>query len=217
VELEHRFAVNAPLEQSQELLLDLQRVAPCLPGAEITSRLGDDRFAADMSVRIGPIRMTYRGELAITEVDRISHRSTMRAEARDTRRRGSVKAEIAMQLSASDAGTEVEVRTSLALTGRVAQMGRSVVQDAANELLDRFVENVAGLVAELPAGASAAAPASASARDRSTARPPIGAPIRPPSAFALLARIVSARLRRRLARFRRGPRRPESYPNVDAK
>jgi carbon monoxide dehydrogenase subunit G len=202
VELEHRFAVKAPLEQSQKLLLDLERVAPCLPGAEITERLGDDRFAANMSVRIGPIRMTYRGEIWITEVDRINHHSTMRAEARDSRGRGSVKAEIAMRLSGAESGTDVEVSTSLSLTGRVAQMGRSVVQDTANELLDRFVENVAALAAEMQAGQSDAAHERKDAPDRR--------PARPPSALAMLARIIRARLRRGLARLK-------TYPNVDSK
>ena len=193
MELEHRFAVQAPPDETFELLLDLRRIAPCLPGAEITERLGDGRYAADMSVRIGPIRMTYRGEIAITEVDRVSRRSTMHAEARDIRGRGSVKADITMRLAGSESAAHVDVTTALTLTGRVAQMGRSVVQDAANELLDRFVENIAALAGEMQADASDCPPGPAARSGRGNA------PV--PSALGMLVRIVRLRLRQGLARL----------------
>ncbi len=143
MELDQSFSLPLNPDDAHALLLDLERVTPCLPGAQITGRIDERHYDADMGVRIGPIRMTYRGRIEIVDVDTVARAAILHAEAKDARGRGSARADMHMKVTPEGDGSQVHVRTHLDLTGRVAQMGRGVVQDVAGDLMDQFAANLA--------------------------------------------------------------------------
>lgn len=142
MKLENEFSMGMEPDAAHALLLDLERVTPCLPGAEITERKDDRHYSADMAMRIGPIKMSYRGAIVVVEVNDAQRSAILRAEAKDTRGRGSARADMRMTVTPDSGGSRVHVVTDLDLTGRVAQMGRGVVQDVANDLMGQFVRNL---------------------------------------------------------------------------
>ncbi len=186
MKLEQSFEVKAPLERVWEALIDVERVAPCLPGAEITEAEGGT-YRGNFSVRLGPTTAAYRGELRIEEADAEAHRSVMRATGQDKRGQGSAKATIVSVLTAADDATKVDVETAFTLTGRLARFGRGgMIQDISNRLLKDFAECLQQRIeAEQPA-----AP---------TAPPPAAKPI---GGFSLLLRALLDRLKRLFSRGR---------------
>jgi uncharacterized protein len=170
VKLEHSFEVKAPLDGVWETMIDVERVAPCLPGAEVTEA-ADGVYQGTFTVKIGPTTAAYAGKLEMQEVDKAGHRVTMRADGRDKRGQGSAKATIRSSMSESGGTTAVEVTTDFTLTGRLARFGRGgMIQDVSNRLLAEFVDCLRSSI-EQPAGddgvegggesAAAAAPAQA--------------------------------------------------------
>ncbi|HEV3377338.1 MAG TPA: SRPBCC domain-containing protein [Thermoleophilaceae bacterium] len=141
MKLEHSFQVAAPLDTVWEALIDVQRVAPCLPGAEITEAGEDGTYRGTFSVRLGPTTAAYRGQLAMEEVDEPAHRAVMRASGQDKRGQGSAKATIVSTMREEGEATTVEVETDFTITGRLARFGRGgMIQDVSNRLLRDFAE-----------------------------------------------------------------------------
>jgi carbon monoxide dehydrogenase subunit G len=141
VKLEHSFQVNAPLERVWQALVDVERVAPCLPGAEITEAGEDGTYRGTFTVRLGPTTASYRGELAMEEVDDAAHRAVMRASGADKRGQGSAKAKIVSTMREEGDLTTVDVETDFTITGRLARFGRGgMIQDVSNRLLRDFSE-----------------------------------------------------------------------------
>jgi carbon monoxide dehydrogenase subunit G len=139
MKLEHSFEVKAPLETVWHRLIDVQQVAPCLPGAEITEAGDDGTYRGTFSVRLGPTTAVYRGELAMDSVDEAAHRVVMRASGQDKRGQGSAKASIVSQMSEAEGVTTVQVETDFTITGRLARFGRGgMIQDVSNRLLRDF-------------------------------------------------------------------------------
>jgi carbon monoxide dehydrogenase subunit G len=163
VRLEQSFEVDAPLERVWEALIDVARVAPCLPGAEVTEVDADGVYRGTFTVKLGPTTASYRGELKIDSLDDAAHKATMRASGTDKRGQGGAKATMVSTLTERDGGgTEVAVETDFTITGRLARFGRGgMIQDVSNRLLRDFAECLrSGL--ERPAeagGASVEAPA----------------------------------------------------------
>ena len=159
MKLEHSFQVAAPLDRVWDALIDVERVAPCLPGAEITEAGEDGTYHGTFSVRLGPTTAAYRGQLAMEEVDAGAHRAVMRASGQDKRGQGSAKASIVSQMSETGGVTTVDVETDFTITGRLARFGRGgMIQDVSNRLLRDFSDCLAKTIEAGPA-ASAAAPA----------------------------------------------------------
>jgi carbon monoxide dehydrogenase subunit G len=162
VRLEQSFEVDAPLERVWEALIDVARVAPCLPGAEVTEVDADGVYRGTFTVKLGPTTASYRGELKIDSLDDAAHKATMRASGTDKRGQGGAKATMVSTLTEREGGgTEVAVETDFTITGRLARFGRGgMIQDVSNRLLRDFAECLrSGL--ERPAeagGASAEAP-----------------------------------------------------------
>ena len=157
MKLEHSFQVNAPLPVVWERLIDVQHVAPCLPGAEITEAGDDGSYRGNFSVRLGPTTAVYRGELSMDEVDEAAHRVVMRASGQDKRGQGSAKAAIVSRLSESAGVTTVEVETDFTITGRLARFGRGgMIQDVSNRLLRDFSDCLQKSI-EAPTASSPAA------------------------------------------------------------
>ena len=157
MKLENEFTVPAPVDRAWEVLLDLERVAPCLPGAAIDGREGD-AHTGTMTVKIGPITARYKGTVKIEESDEQAHRAVMRAQARDARGQGTAAATITSSMEAVDDGTRVRVETDMRITGPAAQFGRGVMQDVSAKMMGRFAECLAGLMGEDGAPAADAAP-----------------------------------------------------------
>jgi carbon monoxide dehydrogenase subunit G len=156
MKLENEFTVPAPVEQAWEVLLDVERVAPCLPGAAIEGSDGD-AHKGTMTIKIGPITTRYKGTVKIQEADEAAHRAVMRAQARDSRGQGTAGATITSTMEEVEGGTRVRVETDLRVTGPAAQFGRGVMQDVSAKLMGRFADCLAEQMSASPATASAAA------------------------------------------------------------
>jgi carbon monoxide dehydrogenase subunit G len=192
MKLEQSFEVDAPLEQVWEALIDVERVAPCLPGAEVTEVAEDGTYRGTFTVKLGPTTAAYRGELKIEERDEAAHRATMRASGTDKRGQGGAKATMVSTLSEDGGTTHVTVETDFTITGRLARFGRGgMIQDVSNRLLRDFAECLrSGL--EQPAS-EAAAPAADLPETGGPAPRPQAKPI---SGFRLLVGALWDRLRR---------------------
>jgi carbon monoxide dehydrogenase subunit G len=169
VRFENSFDVAAPLEEVWRTLLDVERVAPCMPGAEVLERVGENVYKVGIRVRVGPMAMTYRGEVQLADVDEQTHTATMHAKARESRGQGTADAEVHMALAEQPDGTGATLATDLKLSGRVAAMGQGVIADVAAALVATFAENLAAMLAPEPAAEPAAVPAAtASGPDAAT-------------------------------------------------
>jgi carbon monoxide dehydrogenase subunit G len=146
VRFENRFDVDAPLEQVWNAVLDVERVAPTMPGAEVLERIGDNVYKIAMKVKVGPISMTYRGEVEIADRNPSEHSAVMKAHARESRGQGAATAVATIVLNGHNGGTSATVTTDVQLSGRVASMGQGVLQDVSARLIDTFAANLAEMV-----------------------------------------------------------------------
>src|ERR1700683_827592 len=128
MELTNEFEVAVPVAEAWSVLTDVERIAPCLPGAELKEVEGDE-YRGVVKVKVGPISASYRGAAHFEELDEATHRAVLKAEGRETRGQGNASATITATLSESGSGTKVQVATDLSITGKVAQFGRGVLAD----------------------------------------------------------------------------------------
>ena len=142
MKLENEFVVPASVDDAWKVLLDVERVAPCLPGAEVEKAEGD-AYNGTMTVKIGPITAKYKGTIEIEEADDSAHRAVMKAKARDARGQGGAQATITSTMESSDEGTRVKVETDMRVTGAAAQFGRGVMQDVSAQMMGRFADCLA--------------------------------------------------------------------------
>jgi len=158
MELNNDFEVTAPVDEVWAVLTDVERIAPCLPGAQLQEVEGDE-FRGVVKVKVGPITAQYKGAASFVERDDAGHRAVLRAEGRDTRGAGNASADITAALEATNVGTKVTVITELTVTGKVAQFGRGVMADVSKKLMGQFADNLSELIAasDAPAGEPAAA------------------------------------------------------------
>lgn len=162
MKLEQSFEVDAPLETVWAALIDVQQVAPCLPGAELTEVGDDGTYHGTFAVKIGPAKASYRGQMVMEEVDEAGHTVTMRASGTDKRGQGGAKATMRSTLTTRDGGgTHVAVETDMTITGRLASFSRGgMIQDVSNRLLGEFAACLqAKLATEDPAPGDAGGPA----------------------------------------------------------
>ncbi|GAA1278274.1 SRPBCC family protein [Sphaerisporangium rubeum] len=144
---EHDFTVPVPVEQAWAVLLDVERVAPCLPGATLDTVEGE-AFTGRLKVKVGPITVTYRGQASFTSVDKDGHTIGISASGKEARGTGTAAADVEAALSGEGGWTKVSVRTSFNVTGRPAQFGRGVMAEVGAKLIDRFAANLAALLRE---------------------------------------------------------------------
>ncbi|HEX4817345.1 MAG TPA: SRPBCC family protein [Nonomuraea sp.] len=144
---EHEFTVPVPIEQAWAVLLDVERVAPCLPGASLDVYEGDE-FTGRMKVKVGPIMVTYRGSATFEDVDKDSHTLTIKASGKEARGSGTASATVRARMAPRDGATAVTVETTFNVTGRPAQFGRGVMAEVGAKLIDKFAENLARLLSE---------------------------------------------------------------------
>src|SRR3954469_6431943 len=154
--LEHEFTVPAPVDEAWKVLLDVERVAPCMPGATLLSVDGDS-FTGTVKVKVGPIQVTYKGDAKFASKDDATHSAVIEATGKEARGSGTAGATVHATLT--DAGgqkTQVRVVTDLNITGRPAQFGRGVMSEVAAKLIDQFAACLADELSGSPAPTSVA-------------------------------------------------------------
>jgi len=172
VELNNDFEVNAPVEKAWAVLTDVEKIAPCLPGAQLQEIEGDE-YRGIVKVKVGPITAQYKGAATFIEKDDANHRAVLKAEGRDTRGAGNASAMITANLEGVGDRTKVSVSTDLTVTGKVAQFGRGVMADVSAKLMTQFADNLEQLMEAEPTAAAkvdgaVAAPAATAAPSAST-------------------------------------------------
>ncbi|MFZ0167334.1 MAG: SRPBCC family protein [Trebonia sp.] len=147
IELDNSFTVPVPPEQAWDVLLDVERIAPCMPGATVTSVEGDE-IAGQVKVKLGPLSLSYKGTAKFIEKDPATHTIAIEATGKETRGAGTASATVHASLKPDDAEgqTTVSIHTSLNVTGRPAQFGRSLLPEVSGKLIDQFAANLAALI-----------------------------------------------------------------------
>ena len=157
--LNHTFTVNVPVAEAWNVLTNVERIAPCLPGAQLQEVEGET-YRGVVKVKVGPIQAQFKGQASFVEKDDTNYKAVLKGEGRDTTGKGNASALITAQLTAVDAGsTRVDVNTDLSITGKVAQFGRGALADVSDKLLAQFSDNLNSLIAQEPAATTAPAPA----------------------------------------------------------
>jgi len=190
--INNSFEVPLPPDQAWKLLMDIPRIAPCMPGAELTDVIDQNTYNGKVAVRLGPVALTFAGTVKFTEKDDAAHKARVNAQGKDAKGRGGAHANVDFQIESAPGGSRVMVKTDVTLSGAVAQYGRAsgMIQDVAQQLIGQFANALkAQLAASQPAPTtSAEAPAAAA----SIAQPKPKAI----SGFSLLAMLIGAFFRR---------------------
>ncbi len=200
MEFDNTFEVPLPPAQAWPVLMDIQRIAPCMPGAQLTEVVDARTYRGNIGVRLGPVALTFAGLVKFEEIDDANHTARVKAQGTDAKGRGGANAAASFRLEPAGVGSKVLVHTDLTLSGSVAQYGRGVgmIQATAAQLMKQFADNLRKQLAGAPAAAAAsAAPASASPapvaapaapqQSMPQAPPPAATPI---SGFSLMARVI---------------------------
>ena len=157
MDLNHEFIVNVPVNDAWVILTDLERIAPCLPGAQLTEVEGDT-YRGQVKVKVGPIVAQFKGQASFVSRDDVAHTASLKGEGRDTTGKGTASAIITAQLTeVTPTSTKCTVVTNLTISGKVAQFGRGALADVSDKLLAQFSENLNQLINSSPAPATTAA------------------------------------------------------------
>jgi carbon monoxide dehydrogenase subunit G len=186
VEFDNSFEVPLPPAEAWAVLMDIQRIAPCMPGAELTAIVDDKTYKGKIAVRLGPVSLSFGGLVVFEEIDDVNHRARVKAQGSDAKGRGGANASATFRLEPAGAGSKVLVHTDLALSGAVAQYGRGVgmIQATAAQIMTQFANNLKAQLATQPAAVvTASTPAGATAATAPTAAKPI-------SGFSLMAKVL---------------------------
>ena len=172
MQLENSFTVPVPVDEAWRVLLDIERIAPCMPGAALDSVTGDD-FTGRVKVKLGPINLTYQGKASFVEKDETAHKAVIDARGKDQRGNGTASATVTATLKSEGANTRVDVLTDLNITGKPAQFGRGVMTDVGNKLLGQFADKLAAQLGEGDQGGAPAATPPADATQPITTASPV--------------------------------------------
>jgi uncharacterized protein len=194
VELKNELVVQAPLQQAWPLLLDVASIAECVPGGELVEKIDDRSFKGRVSVKLGPILLTFEGIANFTEIDEANHRTRVEARGSDKKGRGTAQADLVMQLIPDGAFTKVSIVTDLQLAGSVAQYGRAsgLLAEVSQHLLDDFSENLNRRIRNSPAPGDV---------DNVGQHPVVTSAATPISAWTIVVRTLSSSLMRLLKKL----------------
>ena len=148
MQIDSTFSVVAPISRVWDTLMDFEKVAGCLPGARILNKLSDDAYQVGMTVKLGPVTMQYRGLLNIIERDASEHRAVLGGKAQETRGQGTAEATVTLALAEDGATTRGSVSADLALSGKAAAMGKSVIGSVSEHMMSLFADNLQAMLAE---------------------------------------------------------------------
>src|SRR5271169_4869019 len=209
MEFDNSFEVPLPADDAWKVLMDIRRIVPCMPGAELTEVVDDRTYKGKIGVRLGPVALTFAGTVKFEEIDDANHRARVAAQGSDAKGRGAANATATFHLEPANGGSKVLVHTSLTLSGAVAQYGRGVgiIQMTAAQIITQFANNLkaqlgpvaaaAPAAATAPAGVPTASATSAPSASLAPASPP---PTEPISAFALAGAVLLAWIKRLFGR-----------------
>jgi uncharacterized protein len=175
MQIDSAFSVAAPMDKVWDTLMDFQRVAGCVPGAEILNKLSEDAYQVGMKVKLGPVTMQYRGQMNVLERDPAEHRAVIQGRAQETRGQGTAEATVTLRLTEAEGTTHGTVSAELALSGKAAAMGKSVIGGVTEQMMALFAGNLQAMVAEPAAQPEPAASARAELHDGAPAEPHDGA------------------------------------------
>ena len=198
MEFDNSFEVPLPPAQAWKVLLDIERIAPCMPGAELTEVVSENTYKGKIGVRLGPVALTFAGIVKFEDIDEATHTARVAAQGTDAKGRGGANAASVFRLEPAGAGSKVLVHTNLTLSGAVAQYGRGVgiIQATAAQLMNQFARGLREQLAQdSPAPVSAPPPEVRSAPSIVPGSPPAAAPAparaaKPIGGFALMAKVI---------------------------
>jgi carbon monoxide dehydrogenase subunit G len=200
MQFDNSFEVPLPPREAWPVLMDIARIAPCMPGAQLTEVVDAKTYKGNIAVRLGPVALTFAGIVNFEEIDAANHTARLKAQGSDAKGRGGANAAASFRLEPTPAGSKVLVHTDLTLSGAVAQYGRGVgmIQATAAHLMKQFAENLKAQLAASPApvAASEAAPAPTAAAPAPASAPTPPPAARPISGFVLLAHVIWDALKR---------------------
>jgi carbon monoxide dehydrogenase subunit G len=196
VEFDNSFEVPLPPAEAWAVLTDIRRIAPCMPGAELTDVVDERTYKGKIAVRLGPVALAFAGTVQFEEMDAVARRARVKAQGSDAKGRGGANASASFRLEPAGAGTKVLVHTDLALSGSVAQYGRGagMIQATAAQIMGQFADNLkaqlgeGGLASAPSATPAASASSPADSEPSSIDRPPPAA--KPISGFSLMAKVL---------------------------
>jgi carbon monoxide dehydrogenase subunit G len=196
MQFENKFTVMSPISDVWDTLLDVERVTPCVPGAKVLERTGEDQYVVAMRVKLGPISMEYKGNVEIVSKDPVAHRAVLHASGKELRGQGAAEADAEMLLSEDGDATVAVIKTDVKLSGRAASMGQGVIADVSKKMIDTFSTNLASmLVPATPAPPDDAADPQA-ARATPAAAPFVPADDASLPMLSVIGSVVMDRLRR---------------------
>jgi len=209
MEFDNSFEVPLPVGDAWKVLMDIRRIAPCMPGAELTDVVDDRTYKGKIGVRLGPVALTFAGTVKFEEIDNANHKARVAAQGNDAKGRGAANATAAFHLEPAGSGTKVLVHTNLTLSGAVAQYGRGVgiIQMTAAQIITQFANNLKAKLAQdgaatAPTDAPPLLPASAPPAPAPRPTPSVAAPqpapaaAKPISGFALMANVMWTAIKR---------------------
>lgn len=195
MEFDNSFEVPLPPADAWPVLMDIRGIAPCMPGAQLTDVIDDKNYKGSISVRLGPVALTFAGVVTFEEIDNSNHTARVRAQGTDAKGRGSAQARASFKLEPSAAGSRVLVHTDLTLSGAVAQYGRGVgmIQATASALMNQFANALKAQLGQRPSESAAPAAVPNAAPPASPPAPaaqPLPQAAKPISGFSLLASVL---------------------------
>ena len=190
MEFDNSFEVPLPPAGAWDVLMDVKRVAPCMPGARLTEIVDERTFKGTVGVRLGPVALTFAGTAQFENIDAAARRARIKANGTDAKGRGGAMAIVDFAIQEAGSGSKVLVHTNLPLSGSVAQYGRGVgmIQDVANQLIKQFANSLKAELAK--SGAAAAAPVASAGATPAPAPVPPPQAAKPISGFSLLLRAL---------------------------
>jgi hypothetical protein len=185
MEFDNAFDVPLPPVQAWALLMDIPRIAPCMPGAELTEIVDAQNYKGKISVRLGPVALAFAGRVEFDHLDAANHTAQVKAQGSDAKGRGAANATATFRIELAGSGSKVTIHTDLALSGAVAQYGRGagIIQATAAQIIGQFATNLRAQLAGAPPAASSPA-----------AQAPTPSATKPISGLSLIARVIWSKI-----------------------
>jgi carbon monoxide dehydrogenase subunit G len=201
MEFDNAFDVPLPPSDAWRVLMDIERIAPCMPGAELTAKVDDSTYKGKVGVRLGPVALSFAGTAKFEDIDNDNHTARVKASGTDAKGRGGANSMVTFRVEPSGAGSKVLVHTNLTLSGSVAQYGRGagMIQEVSAQLIKQFAISLHALIAaEAPPPVPEPAPVAAAEAPEAPPPPPrpMPAPAKPISGFSLMFKVLWSSIRR---------------------
>ncbi len=202
MEFDNAFDVPLPPDDAWRILMDIERIAPCMPGAELTEKVDDRTYKGKVGVRLGPVALSFAGTARFEEIDDANHVARVKASGNDAKGRGGANSVVSFQVEPQGTGSKVLVHTNLTLSGSVAQYGRGagMIQEVSAQLIKQFATSLRTMIDAEPVATPAPAPVTPeAAAPAEPVQPRIDAPVpaaKPISGFALMLKVLWSSFRR---------------------